>query len=54
MPKAFGFLVVWGDAMDDVPHVISQFFLDGQLWDITVTIRKEMKWQEHPLVSVHA
>lgn len=29
-------------------------FLDGQLWDITVTIKKKMKWQEHPLVCMHA
>lgn len=29
-------------------------FLDGQLWDITVTITKKMKWQEHPLHCMHA
>lgn len=29
-------------------------FLDWQLWDITVTIKKKMKWQEHPLVCMHA
>lgn len=29
-------------------------FLDWQLWDITVTIKKKTKWQEHPLVCMHA